>query len=64
MSKIKTRRSIRKRFRITGRKKLMRRAAGQDHFNARDTGKRTKRKRRDVELHASDQRAVRRMINV
>lgn len=60
--KLKTRKSIRKRFRVTGRRRLIRRSAGQDHFNARESGTITKRKRRDRELAEVDRRAVEKMI--
>lgn len=62
MAKLKTRKSIRKRFRVTGRRRLIRRSAGQDHFNARESGTITKRKRRDRELAEVDRRAVEKMI--
>lgn len=50
-NKLKTHQATAKRFRVTARKKLMKRKAGQDHFNAREAGVRTMGKRRDVELH-------------
>lgn len=59
MAKRKTHKAVWKRFRLTGRKRLLRRAAGQDHFNARESGKITKKKRRDRELHPADYRRVR-----
>lgn len=62
MPKLKTHKSIRKRFRITGRKRLMRRSAGQDHFNAREPGKVSMRKRRDRELDKTNRPAVRKML--
>lgn len=46
----KTKKSIAKRFKVTRNKKILKRAAGQDHFNARDSGKITRRKRRDRTL--------------
>ncbi len=52
MPKIKTHKATQKRFRKTGKKKLMRRKAGQDHFNARDTGNATLIKRRDIAADA------------
>lgn len=44
----KTNKRMAKTFRVTGTGKLMRRKAGQAHFNARETGNTTKNKRRDV----------------
>ena len=45
--KLKTNKSIAKRFRVTKTGKLLKRREGQDHFNARNTGNQTRRKRRD-----------------
>ena len=42
----KTNKTISKRFRVTRRKKIIHRAGGQDHFNARESGKITRNKRR------------------
>lgn len=46
--KIKTQQSAAKRFYFTKTKKLLKRKAGQDHFNAREPGKITRLKRKDV----------------
>jgi len=40
----KTNKSVSKRIKITGGKKLMRRKSGQNHFNARNTGQDGRRK--------------------
>ena len=50
MSKQKTRKSVAKRFKITKKGKILKRKAGQDHFNTRESGKITRKKRRDVEI--------------
>ncbi len=64
MGKLKTHKTVSKRFRITkGTKKVMIRAGGQDHFNARNTGKITRKKRRDVELSKSFQKTVKILTN-
>ncbi len=51
---LKTNKTIAKRFTIKkskkGGTKLLKRANGQDHFNARQTGKTKRRKRRDVTM--------------
>ncbi|MDP1845645.1 MAG: 50S ribosomal protein L35 [Candidatus Moranbacteria bacterium] len=54
MPKIKTRKAVRKRVKITGRKKVMRRKAGQGHFNAREAGKTTRGKRGDAVVFKTD----------
>lgn len=50
MSKVKTNKAIAERFKITGGNKVTKRRAGQDHFNAKERGKITRRKRRDVHV--------------
>jgi ribosomal protein L35 len=48
MTKIKTHKATAKRYIITKTKKVKHRKSGQDHFNARETGKVKRNKRRDV----------------
>jgi ribosomal protein L35 len=48
--KLKTKKTVSKRFRITAGGKVMRSHGGQNHFNARDPGKITRKKRRDEEM--------------
>lgn len=51
MSKLKTHNAIAKRFKMTGKKKknkhVMHRKGGQDHFNAKESGDKTREKRLD-----------------
>jgi len=54
MPKLKTRKSVQKRVKITARKKVMRRDVGQDHFNARNPGYITRRKRSDKVVFKTD----------
>lgn len=49
MPKIKTHKATVKRFKVTGKGKLMQRKGGQDHFNSRETGQMRRQKRRDIE---------------
>ncbi len=63
MAKMKTRKSIAKRFHITKNKKVIKRYCGQDHFNARDNSKITRKKRRDTILSKSLQKTVITAIN-
>ncbi|MBI5405257.1 MAG: 50S ribosomal protein L35 [Candidatus Kerfeldbacteria bacterium] len=60
--KLKTHKATAKRFRVTKRGKLMKRAAGQAHFNSRATGKVTLRKRRDRKIKKVDTRALRSLL--
>ena len=54
MPKIKTHKATAKRFVKTKTNKLMRRKAGQDHFNARETGNAKRNKRRDITVNSTD----------
>lgn len=58
MPKQKTNKRIAKTFWVTGSGKLMRRKAGQDHFNARESGKTTKNKRRDLAVAKVDSKLI------
>ena len=53
MPKIKTHKATSKRFTITKRGKVKIRKGGQDHFNARESGKTVRNKRRDINLDKS-----------
>ncbi len=59
MAKIKTRKATAKRFKITKNNKVQKRKAGQDHFNARESGVVTRRKRRDVSANKADTKNIR-----
>ncbi len=53
MPKMKTHKATAKRFTITRKNKFLVRKAGQDHFNARESGKTTRNKRRDIQFSQS-----------
>ena len=65
MPKLKTHKATVKRFRFSGakkgKKKILRRQSGQDHFNARESGTVTKRKRRDVSVAKSTVKAIKQL---
>jgi ribosomal protein L35 len=48
---MKTNKSYSKRIRVTRNGKLMARAKGQNHFNAKQSGSERSSKRRSVEIH-------------
>ena len=50
MPKLKTHQSIAKRFKITKKGKIIKKKAGQDHFNARESGNVTRAKRRPTQM--------------
>lgn len=65
MPKLKTHKATVKRFRFSGakkkKKKIIRRQSGQDHFNARESGNTTKRKRRDVKAAKSTVKTIKKL---
>ncbi|MDP3964881.1 MAG: 50S ribosomal protein L35 [bacterium] len=62
MPKLKTHKGTRKRFKMTGKKKILQRTAGQDHFNSRERGRTTRNKRRDQTADKSNTRALKRLM--
>jgi len=50
MGKMKTKKSISKRFKVTKTGKVIKRTAGQGHFNSRETGNVRRNKRSDVSM--------------
>ena len=59
---LKTHKATAKRMRITGSGKLMQKQRGQDHFNARDTGKVTRSKRRLIQTPKAEQKTIRQLL--
>ncbi|MBI2443625.1 MAG: 50S ribosomal protein L35 [Candidatus Magasanikbacteria bacterium] len=55
---LKTHQATAKRFRLTRTGKIEKRRAGQDHFNARESGKVGRHKRHDVIMPATERRVV------
>ncbi len=62
MPKIKTHKATAKRFIITKNKKVKQRKAGQDHFNARESGKTVRKKRRDIDVHKSRSKTIKSLM--
>ena len=62
MPKIKTHKATAKRFTITKNKKIKQRKAGQDHFNARESGKIKRNKRRDIDTDKSLDKTIKSLI--
>jgi len=62
MPKIKTHQAIAKRFKITKKGKVLKRYCGQDHFNTRDPGKITRKKRRDTQMSKSFAKTIKQLV--
>lgn len=64
MPKLKTHKATAKRFRVTKKnKKVLKRTSGQAHFNAKQTGKKRRSKRKDNPLSASLTRTIKTLLN-
>ena len=64
MPKMKTHSGAKKRFRVTGSGKIMRRQAGKMHLNEHKPTKRTRRLSNDVQLSKADQKTARRLLGL
>lgn len=60
--KLKTRKSITKRFKITKNGKILRRLVGQDHGMAKETGKKIRKLRRWIEVSKPEAKAIKHML--
>ncbi len=60
--KLKTKKAVSKRFKITATGKILHRPMGQDHFNAKESGKKTRAKRRWLELTGAEAKAIKKLL--
>jgi len=60
--KPKTRKSIKKRFKITKTGKVLRRATGQDHFRAKKKSNQIRKKRKWVEVPSHKAKKIKKLI--
>ncbi|MBU0614286.1 50S ribosomal protein L35 [Patescibacteria group bacterium] len=60
--KLKTNKTLAKRVKLTSTGKLLKRKAGQDHFNSRESGKVRRNKRRDIDVPKTLQKAIKNML--
>lgn len=63
MPKNKSHSGAKKRFRVTGSGKIIRRRANRRHYLEHKPSTRTRRLHNDVEVSRSDRKNIRRMIN-
>lgn len=60
--KIKTKRAVAKRFKISKTGKVIARTAGQDHFNSAEPGKVTRAKRKDKQIVTGLSKIIKRQL--
>ncbi|HAV11270.1 MAG TPA: 50S ribosomal protein L35 [Candidatus Moranbacteria bacterium] len=58
MPKMKTKKSVSKKFKITKNKKVLRRSTGQNHYNSKESGDVTRSKKKDQRLFKGDEKNV------
>jgi large subunit ribosomal protein L35 len=64
MPKMKTHRGAKKRFKVTGTGKIMRRQVNRAHILEKKSSKRTRRLAGDVEVTGGDGKRVRRQLGI
>jgi len=60
--KIKTRKGVAKRFKITKTGKIVARTANQGHFNSRESGNKTRAKRVDKQITSGTKKSIIRQL--
>ena len=60
---MKTRKSFKKRFKITKTGKVLRRATGQNHFRAKKSGNKIRKGRKWVEVSKTETKNIKKLIN-
>lgn len=60
--KLKTKKLVKKRVRVTKNKKILIRTGGQDHFNSRESGRVTRNKRRDKNISSANVKNVKKLL--
>lgn len=62
MPKLKTRKALLKRIKVTGRKKILKRATRQGHFNAKESGSKTRQKRKTSNFSSANRKKIRKIL--
>ena len=62
MPKLKTKKSVAKRFKVTASGKIMHRPAGVSHFNAKLSGKQRRKKRKLIPVSKTEMKTIKRLL--
>ncbi|MBZ1348544.1 MAG: 50S ribosomal protein L35 [Candidatus Nealsonbacteria bacterium] len=62
MPKLKSRKSITKRFKITKTGKILRRPTGLDHYRAKKSGKRIRQSRKLIKVSTSEAKKIKKLL--
>jgi len=60
----KTRKAVKKRFKITKTGKVLRRLSGQDHFRAKKSGKRIRKGRGWIEVPKAEAKKLKKLLKI
>ena len=60
---MKTRKSIKKRFKITKTGKVLRRATGQDHYQAKKSGKKKRKMRKWIKVSKPEAKKIKQLLH-
>jgi ribosomal protein L35 len=63
MPKLKTKKALSKKIKVTKGKKVLRRKTGQNHYNSKETGKKGREKRGDMRLFRADEKNILKAIH-
>jgi len=63
MPKLKTKKSVAKKVKVSSKGKVLRRKTGQNHYNRKDTGREGMQKKKDVRLFPADEKNVLRALS-
>jgi len=64
MPKLKTHKALVKRIKISKRKKILKRATGQNHYNSKENGKAGRAKKSDARLFRTDEKNVLKALHI
>lgn len=59
---LKTIKALAKRVKITKNGKMIKRKAGQNHFNSRESGNTTRNKRSDLQVHPTEVKKMKNLL--
>lgn len=62
MPKVKTRKAASKRFKINKSGKVLHKRIGQDHFNVKESGNKTRKKRKQKKVMKADLKHIKKLL--
>jgi len=64
MAKLKSRKSITKRFKVTKKGKIFRRPSGQDHYLSKKSGETKRKGRKMIEVSKNEIKKIKRILGI